>query len=970
MLTKELLKKEFARDWKKHYQVKLFKERGFLRKTCPNCGKNFWALDSEREVCGDPPCQDYEFIGNPIPKRKLDYIETWKVFEKFFVKNGHKSIKRYPVVDRWRPDLFFTMCSIQDFQRIDNGNMVFEYPEDPLIVPQVCLRFPDIPNIGVTGRHNSCFIMSGQHSFGNYWKDKCIELNFNFLTKEMGIPEKELVYIEDIWAMPDFSAFGPNLEVFSKGLELVNNVFMQFTKTNSGYKELPIKVVDVGWGHERLVWFSQGTLTSYDAIYGPVIKWMKKQTGLKPSDLFVEYSKFAGKLDFAEVRNLKKAKEEIAKNLGVNLKILENEIEPLQALYAMADHTKALLFAITDGGIPSNVAGGYNLRVLLRRAFSFIKEYNWNFNLQKIAELHAKHLKPLFPELKEGLDPFSKIIEIEKERYEKTLKKSGILIERVLEKKEINTENLIKLYTSHGITPELIEKVAKTKNKEIKIPEDFYLKLTQTHEKKTEKEKKKIDFDISGLPRTNLLFYEEPNQEIFKAKVLRMIKDGDYFWVVLDKTLFYPEGGGQPEDKGFLNGFEVLDVQKIGEVVFHKIKGKIKEEFVEGKINLERRKILMQMHTATHILGGAAREILGRHVWQAGSQLGLEKSRLDITHYKNITLEEIEKIEELANEIIKKNLKVEIQFLPRSEAEKRYGFIIYQGGASPGKEIRIVKIQDKKIFDVEACGGLHVSFTGNVLGLKIIKTERIQDGVVRIEFTAGEPAFNFVEKQGELYDDVLKTIFKFLEPIKEDLKQLKKAEDVSKDLRESSNLLSVKPEQLQKTIERFAKETEEENKKLNELRKESNLPEKGLEELIKENIKEIKNLKDACEIIFNSWKNQKKEIEKLRKDLAKEKAEKLIGKARKGKIFEIVHATREDLIEIGKQIISKRPDLTIILANEAGDIIGMSKTQEITQIIKEICEKCGGSGGGKPDFAQGKLELSKLLKFIDEFKEK
>ncbi|MCJ7817052.1 MAG: alanine--tRNA ligase-related protein, partial [Candidatus Aenigmarchaeota archaeon] len=222
MFTKDILKRNFAKEWKKHYQLELFSEKGFIRKTCPKCGKNFWTLDPERILCGDPPCENYGFIGKPITKNKWDYVQTWKEFESFFKKNGHTSIPRYPVIDRWRPDLFFTIASIQDFQRIDQGNMVFENPADPLVVPQVCLRFPDIPNIGVTGRHHSSFIMSGQHSFGNYWKDRCIQLNFEFLTKNMGIPEKELVYTEDVWAMPDFSAFGPCMETFSKGLELVN----------------------------------------------------------------------------------------------------------------------------------------------------------------------------------------------------------------------------------------------------------------------------------------------------------------------------------------------------------------------------------------------------------------------------------------------------------------------------------------------------------------------------------------------------------------------------------------------------------------------------------------------------------------------------------------------------------------------------------------------------------------------------
>src|SRR3989338_8921052 len=256
-LTKEGLRAEFAKGWKEHYAVPLFEREGFERRSCGKCGKSFWTADAERKVCGDSSCEPYGFIGKPATKERLGYVQMWKEFAKFFAKNGHAEIERYPVVDRWRPDLYFTIASIQDFQRLDAGQMTFEYPADSLIVPQVCLRFNDIPNVGVTGRHHTSFIMGGQHSFGKYFKEQCLELNFGFLHGVLGIPEDKLTYIEDVWAMPDFSAFGPSIETMSLGLELVNHVFMQFSKTTAAsgkaYWPLPMKVNDTGWGHERLV---------------------------------------------------------------------------------------------------------------------------------------------------------------------------------------------------------------------------------------------------------------------------------------------------------------------------------------------------------------------------------------------------------------------------------------------------------------------------------------------------------------------------------------------------------------------------------------------------------------------------------------------------------------------------------------------------------------------------------------------
>ena len=419
MLTKPIIKKEFAKDWKSHYQVDLFKEKGFIRKTCQLCKRNFWTLDENRETCADPPCQNYDFINNTMTKKKFDYIEMWRVFEKFFKKHGHTSIPRYPVVDRWRPDLYFTMASIQDFQRIENTNMTFEYPSNPLIVPQTCLRFNDIPNVGVTGRHLTSFVMAGQHAFGypkeGYFKNKCMELNFKFLTEEMGIPGKELVYAEDVWAMNDFSAFGPSMETFSNGLELVNSVFMQFQSTDRIHrKDLDIKVIDVGWGLERLVWFSNGTPASYDSLFGPVTGKMKDRSNIKiNNEVFNKYSVIAGNLNLDEVQDIDKARRDIAKHVGITVNEMNNTVEPLQALYAIADHTRTLTFAIADGAIPSNVGGGYNLRIILRRALNFINKYNFNFTLEDIAAWHADYLKPMFPELNEKIENINKILSIE-----------------------------------------------------------------------------------------------------------------------------------------------------------------------------------------------------------------------------------------------------------------------------------------------------------------------------------------------------------------------------------------------------------------------------------------------------------------------------------------------------------------------------------------------------------------------------
>jgi len=257
---------------------------------------------------------------------------------------------------------------------------------------------------------------------------------------------------------------------------------------------------------------------------------------------------------------------------------------------------------------------------------------------------------------------------------------------------------------------------------------------------------KEIEAMVSDLPETRMLYHEDPYLSQFEALVLRVLNDK---YVVLEKTAFYPEGGGQPSDLGYLKfnetQSEVVDVQKVGNVIVHLVKGSVPQEGekVLGYIDWERRSSLMKHHTATHVLMGAARRVLGEHVWQAGAQKGVERSRLDISHFQRLTLEEIHEIEQLANQVIMRNLLVETSWMPREEAEKSYGFRLYQGGVVPGREIRVVRTKD---WEVEACGGTHLKNTGEIGLIKIVHTERIQDGVERIVFSAGLPALKTIQE--------------------------------------------------------------------------------------------------------------------------------------------------------------------------------------------------------------------------------
>ncbi|MBI4176974.1 MAG: alanine--tRNA ligase [Candidatus Aenigmarchaeota archaeon] len=880
MLTKNSLIKEFQKNPSKYWKVEMFEDNGFTRKVCAKCGKFFWSVS--KATCGDTSCEDYGFIGASATKRRFGYIEMWKEFEKFFSKNSHHSMPRYPVVSRWRPDLFFTIASIQDFQRLDAGGLTFEYPADRLVVPQVCLRFPDIPNVGVTGKHHTSFIMAGQHAFGypktGYWKDRCIELNFEFLTGAMGIDKSELTYIEDLWAMPDMSAFGPCVETFARGLELVNSVFMQFTSKGGRKSELPIKVVDVGWGLERLTWFSQGVPTSYDATFGKVADYLKSRIDYDHG-LFMKYASFAGALNIDEIKDVRAARGLIAKKIGVDESALHRKVAPLQAVYSIADHTKTLLYAISDGGLPSNVGGGYNLRVILRRALAFIDEMKLGIKLPEICAMHAEFLRPLDPKLTESLADVEKIIDFESDRFSSSRAKAAKIVEVIVNQGvEIDDEKMAKLYESQGVTPEMIKTYAEQRNVEINIPENFYETLSRKHMGHKEEEKK-FSHDLSRVKPTKQLYYDGVKN--FRAKILEIF-NGRH--IVLDRTGFYPTSGGQIHDVGRLNGFDVVNVEKYNNVIVHTIDGKYKgAKTVKCDVDWTRREQLMKNHTATHIMNAAARIVLGKHVNQAGAEKTVEKARLDITHYKSLSDDEVDRIEDTANQIIARKIRLNKTVMTRSDAERAHGSMIYQGGAVPSVNIRVVEIPG---YDVEACGGTHCDSTSDVKAIKILKTERIQDGLVRLEFAAGSKAWEDLKKKEEL-------------------------------LKKSAEVFNVPADQLPATAQRF----------------------------------------------FDEWKEKDKSIEKLKAEVAFLKAENLRGKIRDNRLFHILPYSREQLIEIAEAMASDHPKLLVVLAGVNGEIIGKRGTQSeesVSEIVSDICKKCGGSGGGSTSFAQGRGELAKI----------
>ncbi len=752
MLSKEELRKEFSAKSGEYYSTKLFEDEGFIRKRCSACGKHFWTSDSKRELCGDPEHEPYSFIKNK-PSESIKYVEFWKRFSDFFKKEGHTEIPKYPVVSRWRQDLYFTIASIQDFQRIENGKMSFEYNANPLIVPQICLRFNDIPNVGVTGRHMTSFMMAGQLAFNypkeGYWRDRTLELNYNLLTKIAGVRKKDLTYIEDVWAMGDFSEFGPCLEGFSNGLELVNSVFTQFEYNNGKRSELKGKVVDVGWGFERLMWFKSGSQTAYDAVFGNELRYAYKCAGIKPDrKLYAKASSMFSSIDATEVSNPAELELAIIKKAGITEKEYFDIIKPTQAIYAMADHSRTLLFAINDGALPSNVGGGYNLRVLLRRMFDFISTYGIDIDLVRLFEMHAKDLSGLYFGLEEGIDEITRVIEVEKHRYEDTKKSAMKMVNSIIDRREaITAEKMKTLYESNGISPEMISSTAAKRGVDIRLPEDFYSKILKGDFVEKRRHAETLDIDTEGLPKTRRLFYDFTEEAY--AKVIASKNN----LIVLSQTPFYAESGGQEADHGTMDDAKVEDVKSIGGVIVHVLeKGKhikVGTE-VHCSIDVQRRQRLMAHHTATHLVSAAAREILGQHAWQEGAKKSASKAHIDVAHYERLSEDQVRAIEDKANSYIFNGIKVQMKEMPRTVAESEFGFSIYQGHGVAANQLRIVEICDLKnnLIDAEACGGLHLMNRESGIGIiKITNASKIHDGINRIEFVAGPAAFDYIKLQ-------------------------------------------------------------------------------------------------------------------------------------------------------------------------------------------------------------------------------
>ncbi len=884
---------------------------GFKKHVCSKCGQTFWSI-KDRLTCGDAPCDEYEFIGNPVTNKQYDLMGIQKKFREFFANNNHTPIDRYPVLaKRWRNDVFLVGASIYDFQPWVTSGMV-RPPANPLTIAQPSIRLNDVDNVGRSGRHMTCFTMGAHHAFNSddnpiYWKDQTLRYCFEFLVS-IGINPEEITYIESWWKGGGNE--GPSYEICAHGVELATLVFIQYATTKDGLKDIPLRIVDTGYGLERIAWVSQGTPTAYDATFGPVIDNLTDISGVElNTEILSENARIAGMMDLEDISDLKLLRKKVADKLSLDPEVLKKETAPMEAIYIVADHTRCLSFMLADGIIPSNVKEGYLARLVLRRTVKYMNELGLKESLSDIMKLQLDFLSKTYPEIKDNAAHILNITDLEEERYHTTLTKGRNMVKRSiknLKKDNITsfpTDMLINFYDSHGIPPETVESISKELDFDANIPDNFYTQIAAAHEEEEEDEAVPLELDY---PETKLAFYDDLQQRQFNAKVLG-VEDSNK--IILDQTIYYPEGGGQPSDEGTITRadgrvLKITYAEKVDGVVLHHVAKEdvdrldgIEGEEVSGAIDALRRDLLTSNHSATHLIIASARKVLGKHIWQAGSQNGIQKTRIDLSHYKRITVDDLKEIEKLANEYVKQNLPVNIQWYDRTDAEVKYGFKLYQGGIVPGKDIRVVEIPG---VDVEACAGTHVQTTGDVGIIKVLRTERVQDGVERIEYAVADSAIDKIQE----VDDIL---------------------------RESSEVFGVDADQLPKTCNRFFNEWKEQQKTI-----------KALE-------------KQLAEAKISSLQNNVEQVNGYRV------------------LTEILEADAGQLREIATNIIEKdqTADIVVVLNND-GNIVASANDKILDHgmvmgdVIKTIGQYLGGRGGGKPNLAQG-AGMTQLDKKDDAF---
>ena len=865
--------------------------------------------------------------------------EIRKSFVDFFKSKEHKHFESASLI----PDdksLLLTVAGMVPFKPFFLGEKEAPFPR--ITTYQKCIRTNDLENVGRTPRHHTFFEMLGNFSFGDYFKKEAIEWSWEYITKvlkldperlyvsvyktddeayeiwnkEIGVPEDRIVRLgeeDNWWAAGPVGSCGPCSEIYydtqnmgknneeinckpgdegDRFLEIWNLVFTEWNRLEDGsLVPLPEKNIDTGAGLERIASVVQKKDNNFETdIFMPIIKGIEKVLDIK--------------------------KEEFE----ITVKVI-------------ADHTRASVFLIADGVLPSNEGRGYILRKIIRRAFGAgivakqkLEITKDDLFLYKLVPYVVENMKEAYPELVEKQEYIEKVLRLEQERFALTLKNGIEMLTEEIEKmdkegiKKLSADASFKLYDTFGLPFELTELILENQGYEVS-EEEFNQRLEEQV-----KRSKNSRVTVSDMIKDDFIdkFFEEHGKTEFtgyekfkdEGKILHIAKSEGIsgYEVIFDRTPFYAESGGQVADTGIITSGEfegkVVNVVKKHDVFIHQV------EIVKGiapaigaevkmKIDADRRKDIQRNHTATHILHKVLRENLGTHVEQSGSLVDDEKLRFDFSHYEAIEPEMIEKIEKAVNDIILSNLKVKIDFENIEDAKKRGAMALFSD--KYGDVVRVVEIDG---YSIELCGGAHVKSTGEI-GLFNIESESgIASGTRRITATTGHASLKYVNKLEE-------KLSKVAGMLKTDGKNV--IDVVEKYIAEAKNIVK-EYEQLQTKLVKY---------EINELL---------------ENVDEINGVKVLKAAFANKDVNELKEIV----DRGKEKLQSgiiILGTNNDGKAIFVVGVTK--------------------------DLISKVKAGEIVKVAAQVA---GGNGGGRPDFAQAggkdgnavKEAVDKAFEFVNE----
>ncbi len=701
--------------------------------------------------------------------------EIRKQFLDFFESKKHKIVESAPVVPFDDPTLLFINAGMNQFKDVFLGTGKRDYTR--AADTQKCIRVSgkhnDLEEVGHDTYHHTFFEMLGNWSFGDYYKEEAVMWAWELLTEVWKLPKERLwatVYRTDdeafeiwksktdinpkhilrfdekdnFWEMGDTGPCGPcseihinlsddleNADLVNAGspecIEIWNLVFIQYNRDADGkLQELPSKHVDTGMGFERLCAVLQGK----DSNYG--------------IDIF---EALINKI--SELSSTKFEKE-------------EDKI----AMRVIADHVRALSFAIADGAVPSNDGRGYVLRRILRRAARYGRKLNLKEPfLYKIVATLVDKMSDTFPELKENQSNIEKIIKGEEEGFNATLDRGIELFEKIAEKvieanqTIINGHDVFKLYDTFGFPVDLTNVMADEKG--LSIDEKMFNELMSEQKDRARKSTKdktgtisvKVEtldgFNIESDKPTEFTGYSELST---KSKIIGWKNEEDNLLVILDRSPFYVEAGGQISDTGKMiidhKEFDIIDVTKIDNQVIHVLNIDKEIELSIGKhaevyVDKKRRWDIMRNHSVTHFLHAVLRSVLGTHVQQAGSYVGPDRLRFDFTHFEKVSADQIKEIEKIVNEKLRENLALNHhKNIPFEEAKKMGAMMFF--GDKYGDTVNVVQFGD---FTLEFCGGTHVSNSSQIGLFKIISESSIASGVRRIEAVTGAGVQKFIEEQ-------------------------------------------------------------------------------------------------------------------------------------------------------------------------------------------------------------------------------